>query len=80
VLRQVLLARTYLRQRHPDCERATALAASAISSLEGSVDSARCVSHLAGLLHELAPHQRRGAPLGDLVTRATRLMSASKSR
>lgn len=76
-LRQVLLARTYLRQRSPDRDRAVTVADRAVSSLEGTVDSARCVGHLAGLVTDLAPHQRRGAPVADLVHRATRLMEAT---
>lgn len=76
-LRQVLLARTYLRQLAPDCDRAVTVAERAVASLEGTVDSARCVGHLAGLVSDLVPHQRRGAPVVDLVGRATRLMQAT---
>lgn len=80
VLRRVLLARTYLRQSTPDCERAIEVATNAVRSLEGSVDSARCISHLTGLVNDLVPHQRRGAPVVDLINRATHLMEATTTR
>lgn len=79
-LRRILLARTYLRQRSPDCDRAVTVADRAVSSLEGTVDSARCVGHLSGLVNDLVPHQRRGAPVLGLVHRATRLMDATAAR
>jgi hypothetical protein len=79
VLRQVLLAGTYLRQEHPDPDRAVAMATTAITSLEGTVDSARCVGHLRGLVQDLLPHQRRGAPVRDLVERATDLMAVANT-
>jgi hypothetical protein len=55
-------------------------ASTAISSLESSVDSARCVNHLTGLVNDLIPHERRGAPVTDVVNRANHLIKATATQ
>jgi hypothetical protein len=76
VLRQILLARTFLRQSAPDCEHALTLAGRAIDALQGSVDSPRCVGHLVDLVRDLHPYRRRTS-VTSFIDRATGLMTAS---
>ncbi len=58
---QTMLAHTYLRQDRPEVDHAVSLASQAVQTLTGEVDSARCVSHLARLIDDLAPFRRRPA-------------------
>jgi hypothetical protein len=66
-LRHILLATTYLRQDRPEVDHAVALATSAVDTLIGGVDSARCVGHL-------APYRRRPA-VRQLTEQATGLLT-----
>lgn len=75
-LRQVLLARSYLRQPAPDCDAAVEIADQAVDTLERTVDSARCVGHLAGLVKDFGPHHRR-VPVKALIERAADLMTVT---
>lgn len=60
-LRRILLCQTYLRQARPEVDHAASLATQAAQTLTGTVDSARCVGHLRGLIRDFAPHRRRPA-------------------
>ncbi|MGH3931437.1 MAG: hypothetical protein ACRDTF_15875, partial [Pseudonocardiaceae bacterium] len=55
------LAATYLRQDRPEVDHAVSLASLAVQTLDGEVDSARSVEHLARLLGDFAPYRRRPA-------------------
>ncbi|MGH3913028.1 MAG: hypothetical protein ACRDTC_06415 [Pseudonocardiaceae bacterium] len=55
------LAATYLRQDRPEVDHAVSLASLAVQTLNGKVDSARSVEHLARLLGDFAPYRRRPA-------------------
>ncbi|MGH3889238.1 MAG: tetratricopeptide repeat protein [Pseudonocardiaceae bacterium] len=57
----IMLAHTYLRQDQPEVDHAVTLASRAVGTLNGEVDSARCVGHLARLVGHLAPYRRRPA-------------------
>ncbi|MFF5265019.1 hypothetical protein ACFY4C_39555 [Actinomadura viridis] len=58
VLRNVLLATTYLQQARPDLERILIYAHRALESLSAHVDSARCRTHLTRLADDLQPYRR----------------------
>lgn len=78
-LRQILLARTYLRQRSPDRDQALDLADRAVTALETDVDSPRCVSHLTGLVTDLMPYLRHSRPAAHVIHRVNRLASTTTS-
>jgi hypothetical protein len=60
-LRNALLATTYVRQEHPDLDKALALGDQAVQTLTGQVTSARCSKHVRNLVATLAPYQRTSA-------------------
>lgn len=60
-LRNALLATTYVRQEHPELDRALALGEQAVQTLAGQVTSARCVKHVRNLVGALTPYQRTTA-------------------
>jgi len=57
-LRNALLAQTYVRQDHPDLDRAIALGDQAVATLSGQVTSARCVKHVRNLIDAMDPYRR----------------------
>ncbi|MEU3457047.1 hypothetical protein ABZ671_26100 [Micromonospora sp. NPDC006766] len=60
-LRNALLATTYVRQGHPDLDKALALGDRAVATLTGQVTSARCIKHVRNLVGALAPYRRTPA-------------------
>ncbi|MFD1320127.1 tetratricopeptide repeat protein [Micromonospora sonneratiae] len=60
-LRNALLAATYVRQGHPDLDKALALGDQAVETLTGQVTSARCIKHVRNLVGALAPYRRTPA-------------------
>jgi tetratricopeptide (TPR) repeat protein len=72
---QIMLAKTYLRQAQPEVDHAVSLAARAVDTLTGEVDSTRCVGHLNSLMRDFAPYRRRFA-VRQLAEQAAVLTSA----
>ncbi|MER7168355.1 hypothetical protein ABT336_20100 [Micromonospora sp. NPDC000207] len=60
-LRNALLATTYVRQDHPDLDKALALGHQAVETLTGQVNSARCIKHVRNLVGSLTPYRRMPA-------------------
>ncbi|GAB3801187.1 tetratricopeptide repeat protein [Micromonospora zhanjiangensis] len=60
-LRKTLLATTYVRQSHPDLDKAIALGDQAVQTLTGQVTSARCGKHVHNLVGALGPYRRNPA-------------------
>lgn len=57
-LRNALLATTYVRQDHPDIDKALHLGHQAVTTLSDQVTSARCVKHVHRLAASLHPYRR----------------------
>ena len=75
-LRHIYLATTYLRQDQPDVDHAVSLASRAVETLNGGVDSARCVGHLTQLVGDFAPYRRRPA-VRQLTEQVAGLLTSS---
>jgi hypothetical protein len=75
VLRQTLLATTYLQQTQPDIDSALAHAGHAIDALDDHVDSARCLGHVSRLTQALAPY-RRSTGVREFLDRTRPLLTA----
>jgi hypothetical protein len=56
-----LLATTYVRQQHPDLDKALHLGDQAVTTLSDQVTSARCVKHVHRLVASLHPYRRNPA-------------------
>ncbi|KAB1937236.1 hypothetical protein F8271_19660 [Micromonospora sp. ALFpr18c] len=57
-LRNALLATTYVRQEHPELDKALALGDQAVQTLTGQVTSTRCIKHVRNLVGALTPYRR----------------------
>lgn len=57
-LRNALLATTYVRQEHPDLDKALHLGGQAVTTLSDQVTSVQCVRHVHRLVASLQPYRR----------------------
>ncbi|MGH3827871.1 MAG: hypothetical protein ACRDQX_11965 [Pseudonocardiaceae bacterium] len=71
----IYLAITYRRQDQPEVDHAVTLAARAVDTLIGGVDSTYLVGHLTRLISDLTPYRRRPA-VRQLTERTTGLLSS----
>ncbi|MDX6741944.1 hypothetical protein [Actinocorallia sp. A-T 12471] len=78
-LRNTLLATTYIRQPHPDLEKALSHANQSLTLLQGQVDSARCRGHLSQLTTALTPY-RASQPVANFLDRTSSVLTSEHPR